>query len=734
MSERSFGDLLRELGSTAEIVDAEREGGRSNRFELIDTVVAGLIIRAFGGERVVCLTRTERGDCLEIVGVPQDLVLAMRDAIQLEAQRARGAWFLPETVPIKIQALVFPTIFRASPRYAHTLAADEKGKVSLTGSADAMLAWSVLQSFADLLLGPISLRVRESGLLTRDGFGERWEGATASLSSLGLALERELEPLSWGGGWATFGCEAQLEVKAKLLRAVGEQLSVDVVRRYRASAVGALVRQYYAKAKKGRAKRRQVITKEHARTLAAYFGGDWLAFVEYLGEEPHEEEHIATALPEPKLIVTGKDRAAEIAAKRGVPVDEVERILGAYWKDSAGASPVVERAATLAEYWQHFDQIHGRQSRGMRPLWGLVEESGWSSLESSSETPYQQGLFRDLLPRELVARIERLWGTTVLGKWPDCVVTEPFPHAVMTETFGPGLKFWHGCALTAWFVCEGPRSRTDIPGLATYFRRELVELEDMGVPVHPQFFADLSGVPLGPEEPIYSQNDRVDVGHGLSMTIKMSTGVRRSGFELLRDVITHHRRWWASQNLERYLRALWETELKAAARQFHLMTEEKGKPPTLKQYAKHAIDPARHWFAGDVSLLFASLGQKLAANIRRETHMPADRSAFVNAVFEALGGRPFNRQVVVESREAGEEQAAEQTRHHQLRRLAGDSLTFLQLWEALGRQPTPKEFGSRFDYPGAVLAGDIGEAWAIYVTAISKAYQGGGHAALSARR
>jgi hypothetical protein len=427
------------------------------------------------------------------------------------------------------------------------------------------------------------------------------------------------------------------------------------------------------------------------------------------------------SMPEPKLIVTGKDRAAEIAARKGVPVEEVERILEAYWKDSAGTSPVVERTTLLTEYWRAFDEIHVRQASGMRPLWGLVEESGWGSLEPSSDSPYQQELFRELLAPGLVSHIERLWGTSVLAKWPDRVVSEPFPHAVMAQTFGPALKFWHGCALTAWFVCEGPTSRTDVPGLADYLRREILQLEDMGSPVHPELFAELNAVRLGPEEQICAKDDRVDVGHGLSVSIQMSRGSKRRGFELLRDVITRHRRWWASQYLEQYLRALWETELKGAARQYHLMTEEKGRPPTLKQYAKHAVEPARHWFAGDISLLYAALGQKLSGTIGRAVRMPANRIAFANAVFDELGGRPFTRQVVVAKREDGVQQAAEQDQHHRLRRLAGESLAFVQLSEALGRTPTLKEFGSKFDYMGQVLASDGDAAWGIYTSAIARA-------------
>jgi hypothetical protein len=712
MNETPFGPRARDAKSAVDLLALEAAEGRSPQFSQIDVVIAGIMIRAMRGERVVRLAKTDRGDAVSIVGVPDALKASLPEVFQLEAQQARGAWFIPEAVPIKARSLLFAALFRETPRYAHTLAADEKGKFALGGNPDAMVVWSVLEGFADVLLAPIFLRVEESGLLPREEFNVRWAEVERGLVELGLTLVEELRPFSWGGGWARFSADEQLASKARLLNAMATQVSADVVHRYRATVTQKLVAQYYAKAKKGRAKRRQVISKEYARTLAGFFAGDWLSFVRYLGEEPHDEERVVTALPEPKVIVSGKSKAADVAARKGVPVEEVERILGAFWSDSSANSPVLDRVSVFADYWRHLDAIHARQVPGMPPLWGLVEDGGWATLEPQPHTPYQGALYRRLLPADLVARVDRLWGSTVLVKWPDRVVSEPFPHSAMAETFGPALKFWHGCALTAWFVCEGPMSRTDIPGLADYYRRELVALEDMHCPVHPQLFEELKSVRLGPEEPIYSRSSNIDVGYGISIGVQTSSGLRRHGFELLRDVINRHRQWWAAHYLDAYLRARWETELKSTARQFHLMSEEKGKPPTLKQFAKHAVEPAQHWFGGDVGLLYASLGQKLVGEgVRRSLRMPNDRVAFAGAVFAGLGGIPFERQIAVADREEGQRVADEQDRHHKLRRLAAESLTYVQLVEALDRAPTLKEFGSKFEWPSKVLAEDPDAAW-----------------------
>lgn len=719
MSESPFGVRASDVGSVAKLLALETAEGRSARFSQIEVVVAGIIIRAFRGERVVQLTQTGRGDALSIVGIPSALRAALREAFQLEAQQARGAWFLPETVPIRARSLVFAAITRDAARYAHTLAREEKGKLALSGNPDAMVVWSVLEPLAEILLAPVFLRVERSGLLSREDFGVQWDGIEQNLATLGLSLVDELAPLRWGGGWGRLQAAEQLVVKARLLSAIAEQMSVDVVRRYRAMVTRALVEQYYSKAKKGRAKRRQVITKGHARTLAGFFGGDWLSLVEYLSEEPHDEERVVVALPEARVMVAGTAKAAEVAAKRGIPLEEVERILGAFWSDGSANSPVLDRVTVLSEFWAALDAIHARQAPGMLPLWGLVEDGGWAALAQENQTPYQAGLYRRLLPPGLVTRIEQLWGTTVLPKWIDRVVSEPFPHSVMADTFGPALKFWHGCGLTAWFVCEGPMSRTDIPGLAEYYGRELVALEDCRCPVHPQLFDELRSVRLGPEMPVYADGSEIKVHGDIAIGIRMSLGSRRSGFERLRDVITRHRQWWSAQYLDAYLRGRWESELKSAARQFHLMSEEKGKPPTLKQFSKFVAEPARHWFGGDVGLFYASIGQKLPGNaVRRSLLMPGDRVGLAGAVFRALGGEPFTRPVAVASAEEGRQSSDDHQRHHNLLRLAEQSLAYVQLVEALGRTPTLKEFGAKFEWPSKVLDGETETAWEIFTRTV----------------
>ena len=61
-------------------------------------------------------------------------------------------------------------------------------------------------------------------------------------------------------------------------------MAATAAERYRTFRIGQLADRYYAKAKNGQALRKRVLTKPLGRTLTAYFGGDWLAFLAYLGE------------------------------------------------------------------------------------------------------------------------------------------------------------------------------------------------------------------------------------------------------------------------------------------------------------------------------------------------------------------------------------------------------------------------------------------------------------------
>jgi len=469
------------------------------------------------------------------------------------------------------------------------------------------------------------------------------------------------------------------------------------------------------------------VTKALERSLSALFGGDWLAFLDYLGEEPHAEEQVVTQLPKSRLYVGTSSRAAEIAAQQGLPVEEVERMLSTFWQQPASTSPVEQRVAVLRRYWAAFDAIHARQAVGMTSLWGLVEERfAAASLTDSNAASPQAFLYRKLLPDEVVIEVDGLWNTIMLPRYPEYMVSEPYPHAAMAEAFGPALTFWHGCALTAWFLCEGPYSRTDMAGLAEYHHHHLSAMNDQGTPVNPRLFEERIAAEkrLGPPQPMNQDKTSHNVGSGISISITYSSGNRRAGFERLRDIITRHRQAWAKEHLDTYLRARWEMPLRSASQAYNKLLHDKGKSPTVKQTAKLAEDVTNAWFAGDLHAFYGAIGEKASVQPQQRLRLPQDRERFIHEVFARLGGRQLGTQPDYSDRVRYDAHTKQVQKQWALARLAELSLKYVQMWEVLDRLPTVEEVSaSTFEQWKTPLNDNTDVAWQRYSTIILEGIQ-----------
>jgi hypothetical protein len=383
----------------------------------------------------------------------------------------------------------------------------------------------------------------------------------------------------------------------------------------------------------------------------------------------------------------------------------------------------------MRAFWQEFDSVHATQASGMPSLWGFVEESDAFSMaeltgERSRREWFHPGSYRSRLPREMLSSIDDLWDGTFLPRYPEGIATTINPYERMCEAFGPALRFWHGAALTAWFVSEGPYSRTDLRGLAEYYERDLTEMTELGSPVEPGLFDELVAAEenLGEPEPFEKsgENDEISAG-GLTINLSVSIGSRRSGFEHLRDILTRHRRSWGERNLDNYLRARCESELSSASQEYGKFVNVKGKPPTLKQFAKFAEAATNHWFGGDVSRLYSVLGKECPAVPDRVHLLPRPPADLALRVFTTLGGKPTRWEDLAATIEGDdrEKQDAAWLEHGNRRKLAELSTWYVQLWEALGRPPSLKEFGTgKFTDPGSVLDSDIGRAWERYGSAV----------------
>ncbi len=710
MSE-SFGRRFLGASTTEARLDLERAAERRAPFAEADSLLETLIGAALRGDQI---GRFAGGRLELLVDVSGDAHQAMALHFEVAEQEKRGSWYVPESEALSLGLIQAAHWGRFEPRLLVSLAEAEKASPQFRGEPEAVAVWVLEPLFEELFL---PLRVRGTKMLgVKDAEHQEklWQKSDPLFTALGLAPE-SLEPFRPRRGWSEHSQAEILALREALIEA-WEAIAERAAERYRIYRIAQLVERYYKKAKKGPPLRRSVLTKPEGRTLSAYFGGDWLAFLAYLGESPNPNEEIVQSLPETKLVAGGSERAAGLAAEHGLTETQVKGMLAAYFQTEDGSSPVELRVATLKHYWEAFDRLHAELRTGDHGLWGLVQEHDFVTALSEDEDggEYQPRAWERLLPGELNEEIERHWGTALLARWPEKIVTEPAPHARLAECLGPAVRFWNGAALTAWFLCVGPYSRTSLEGLAEYHDRELAQLAELEAPVDPALFKDLIAA-----EERYGVPEH---GGGLSITITIGFAERGGGdekhvdFETLREIITAHRRAWSERYLDDYLRRRWESELREAGEAYHRSAAERGREPTLKQFAKLAVEPANHWLGGDIAALYGTLGLKApAAPSRAARLVPADPDSFAAKLYREMRGRAS------ELPPSWKEDPEERRRWNDFQSLAGQCVKYLQIQEASGEQPTLAQFGrQQFTYRSAVLSDDLDEAWERYSQAIAR--------------
>lgn len=685
MSRTSFRSTL-SSGTAAALLEAEKAAGKHGTFEALDAFLASALRQAASRAPVVVpdwgqgTTATIRLEGLS----PDDRALVERD-YQLEVQEGRGAWFLQKRDTVKFGWANYPAIEATGVRFPVNSARDQSAKVSFQDEPDALATWAlVAPMFADLL-APLDARTATGKAMTGAQQEARWSRMTDTYEDLGLDVGALVVPIRSGSHWVELDTTEQRNVQADLVAAVLEQTSDETARRWRARQVRHLVQAFDRKAKRGTPLARQVLTKAVQPLLSGLFGGSWPAFLNYLGEHPNETEEVVTSLPVPNLFIGEGGQTDRVARAQGLPVDEVERMLAAYLGATAGASPVEERTSAMREVWSIFDVLHSRQEPGMPSLWFLFVDIVTTMQEDYAADGYAAGMS---VPAHLDAEVKRLWDGTTLPRWPERIVSEFHPYTRMSKAFGPALNFWNGVSLTCWYICEGSISRTAIAELEEYHRRDLKALEEIGCPIPEVMFEQLSAAEtrLGPVEEV--THNRGSSTGDISISLQTEAGTRRDGYEILRDLVSAHRHAWAQRYLDEYLRARWESDVRAVALEFHRRLAARGKPPTIKQFASFAAETANNWFGGDLSAVFASFGETSPIRTNRTDLLDHEPEVFVANMVEKLTATwnflPVQRDVYSEWG----------PKHWELRRLAVHALKYLQIQEALGRPPTPKEFGA----------------------------------------
>ncbi|MFE5806231.1 TerD family protein [Streptomyces sp. NPDC056491] len=615
---------------------------------------------------------------------------------------------------MKAGVVNLPHLMRRRAAHAMTVAADDTARISAVDSADQVLLWALLNPLFETVMEPV--RVRAAGPIgSVKEQRQLWDGIESRFARLGLAPD-VLERFRFGAGWHRLDRGAQHRARLDLLDSLAADDLSQLVARHRMTQVQSLMEGFAKKAKSakiGTALARRVLTRTLQPVVSGYFSGDWLSVLDYLQAPPHPDEEVITTLPEPRLYVGMSSQAATTAAESGLAEEEIHAVLAAFLGGLSSLSPVEERSDALREWWAAFDQAHSVQAPGMRSLWGLVDEELMTL--SGNDRGFTPQLYRDILPAAVNERVGRLWDTMTLQRHSRSIVGNPRPHHLMTDAFGPAVEFWHGVALTAWFVCEGPASRTSLSGVTDYYRHSLAALQTVGCPVDPALFEELRTAEqhLGAEETI-TRDEVFSVGTPLGdVTVPAGIGysTRREGFERVRDIVTRHRRAWAEKHLANYLQQRWRAELEDVARAHHRFVAAKGRPPTLIQFAQFATTAANRWTGGDLGSVYTAIGEPATAEQQRPTRLlSCDGYDFAHRVYEALGGKSLDHDTWMNDPD-------ESRRQWQLSRLATESLRYLQLHEALGEPPTAKQFGAqRMTWP---WPGEESEGWPVFQSAIS---------------
>jgi len=716
IDQQTFGARLA-AAAPAERFALHAADGDRQAFAEYDRVLVGLFDRAIRGKPILDLTpATQRTDSdIVTLRISDDAREVLGALLAPDAQQARGGWYVPKDDKPLVGMVEFARWAGAEPRFSISAADSQRAAVKLD-TPDAIVVWAALEPVMELLYLPLKLR---SGYWLGDRRPDQMDKDLATVDHAYAALGIEPGPLGAfkdGRGWATRSIDEVLAARQELLGA-WKAAPKDVGDRAIALLIGRLVDRYYLKAKHGMAQRTKVMNKGLERALTGAFGGDWLAFVRYLGEQVHPAEQITTAIEATSMLVSGRDRAEQAAATTGVPVEEIERMLSAYWGGQQD-SPVDQRAHVMRDWWQAFDALHARQAPGMPSLWGLLGDRFEDTRQNFDDGRYTPRGYR-LLPAEITTQIEALWGTAVLPRWPQALVTEPYPHAAFAETLGTGIEFWHEVAVTCWYICEGPYSRTDAAGMPTHYERQIKALEDLDCPIDFAMFADLlqAEKKLTDRPPPPSDTTELDVGSGLSMSITITMGhTKKDGFEHLRDVVTRYRRVWAGHHLERYLQGRWEQDLRTVGDSYHRHVADKGKPPTLKQFAKRAAPAVDHWFGGDLAQLSSALGLSAPDPPHYRRLLPADRQAFVARVRDLIGGQRWRWEEMPADLDRDE-------RERLMRRseLAEDAPRAVQIWEATGEPPPLKGMSWARYRLEAAFGPDIEAGWQKYLDAVEAA-------------
>jgi hypothetical protein len=297
----------------------------------------------------------------------------------------------------------------------------------------------------------------------------------------------------------------------------------------------------------------------------------------------------------------------------------------------------------------------------------------------------------------LLARIERLWGTGVLPRYPTTLITQPHPFIGFGTLLRPAADLWQELAMTCWWLCFGGYARHSLEQLEAAQANERHELEKLGVPIDAAVYRELCDAGRGHDWLFGMQQTAMTITISLSKKgeVVVDDGYHQRApaeandvFLQLRPILDRHRRRWLDQHLELWLDALWRSDLGTAATSYWTRYRGKGSAPTIKQALPDVLSVAERWFGGDfgaVARMTGLEGPTSESPMPTGRRLPDDLPLLRKQVSETL--RRVIRPGAIEEREAG-------YRASQFASRVDDLLTY---WQAAGTAPPRSAiFGSGY--------------------------------------